>query len=118
MDLSQFAKALESIDIPALNKRVAGDECNFLESEINSLTPIDTGNLKSRNSVIPNPDGSIQITNDAEYAAEVEYGHRKKNGGFVIGQFFVKRAIENWERGFTERYTKEFENELKSKGIG
>ena len=118
MDLSQFAKALESIDIHALNKRIAGDECHFLESDINQFTPVDTGNLKSRNNVIPEADGSILITNDADYAQEVEYGHRKANGGFVEGQFFVKKGIDQWQRGFSERYINELNRELKSKGIG
>ena len=118
MDLKGFAKALESVDIPALNKRIAGDECNFLESEINRFTPADKGNLKSRNNVIPNVDGSISIENDADYASDVECGHRMKNGGFVVGQFFIKKGIESWERGFSERYINALESEMKSKGIG
>ena len=118
MDLKQFAKALESVDIPALNKRIAGNECHFLESEINRFTPVDTGNLKSRNNVIPEADGSITIENDTEYASDVEYGHRLKNGGLVAGQFFVRKGIDAWQRGFSERYINELKKEMKLKGIG
>lgn len=29
-----------------------------------------------------------------EYAPHVEYGHRTRNGGFVKGQFFLKKNVE------------------------
>lgn len=29
-----------------------------------------------------------------EYAAHVEYGHRTRNGGFVLGQRFLKKNVE------------------------
>lgn len=29
-----------------------------------------------------------------EYAAHVEYGHRTRNGGYVNGQYFLKRNVD------------------------
>ena len=30
----------------------------------------------------------------AEYAAHVEYGHRTRNGGYVPGQYFLKKNVD------------------------
>lgn len=59
----------------------------------NSLTPVDTGYLLSRNQVEVNP-GSVSVSNDAEYAAPVELGHHTRSGSFVPPQHFLMPAFD------------------------
>lgn len=72
---------------------------DFLEVATKSLTemfnrgatetPIDTGELRNSRGVSRDSFGYSK-----EYAPHVEYGHRLKSGGFVQGQFFLKKNAE------------------------
>ena len=53
-------------------------------------TPYDKGELLQ--SVFPNLPDEMGYLKD--YAPHVEYGHRTLDGGFVEGQFFLRRNVE------------------------
>lgn len=52
-------------------------------------TPVDTGELRKSSSA-----SGDEMGYTAEYAAHVEYGHRTKNGGYVPGQRYLQRNVE------------------------
>mgnify|MGYP001100699986 FL=1 len=52
-------------------------------------TPVDTGELRKSSSA-----SGDEVGYTAEYAAHVEYGHRTKNGGYVPGQRYLQRNVE------------------------
>ena len=52
-------------------------------------TPVDTGELRKSSSA-----SSDEVGYTAEYAAHVEYGHRTKNGGYVPGQRYLQRVVD------------------------
>lgn len=56
-------------------------------------TPRDTGELIQSRQVEFGEDEAI-FGYGKEYAPHVEYGHRTRNGGFVPGQFYLKRNLE------------------------
>lgn len=41
---------------------------------------------------------SVKISNSQHYASFVEYGHRTRNGGWVMGRGMLKKALEETER--------------------
>lgn len=51
-------------------------------------TPVDTGELRKSSSA-----DSESMGYTKEYAPHVEYGHRTVNGGYVPGQYFLKRNV-------------------------
>lgn len=71
-------------------------------SKVRKLTPVDTGNLRAKwhanEPKISDEEITIEIKNNAEYAAPVEYGHRTRGGGFVQGRFMLRRAFDEIER--------------------
>lgn len=52
-------------------------------------TPVDTGELRKSSSA-----SGDEMGYTAEYASHVEYGHRTKNGGYVPGQRYLQRNVE------------------------
>ena len=52
-------------------------------------TPVDTGELRKSSSA-----SGDEMGYTAAYAAHVEYGHRTKNGGYVPGQRYLQRNVE------------------------
>lgn len=71
-------------------------------SKVRKLTPVDTGNLRSKWHVnkpkFSKKEITIEIKNNLVYGPPVEYGHRTKNGGFVQGKFMLRRAVDEIER--------------------
>lgn len=52
-------------------------------------TPVDTGELR-----LSLGQSGDEVGYTKEYAPHVEYGHRTRGGGFVKGQYFLKRNVE------------------------
>jgi hypothetical protein len=52
-------------------------------------TPVDTGELVGS---LSQSQDEVGYTKD--YAPHVEYGHRLVNGGYVPGQYFLKKNVE------------------------
>ena len=86
---------------PALKKQFLAQEGEKLISRAKRKTPVDTGNLR-RNWQRGEVEGdSVDVYNNTEYAAHVEFGHRTRGGvGFVPGQFFLRDAVQELEENF------------------
>ena len=60
-------------------------------------TPIDTGELRLSRKVTK-ASATKKFTGvfgyNKDYAPHVEYGHRLKGGGFVMGQYFLRANVE------------------------
>ena len=56
-------------------------------------TPLDTGELRESMSVSVMGDAA-EVGYSAHYAPHVEYGHRTRNGGYVEGQGYLQRNVE------------------------
>lgn len=78
--------------------------------EIKRLTPHITGNLKRRWFFrVEVRDGEIVIwvSNDAEYAAPVNYGHRIVRGGKTVGKtqgkFMLEEGIQTYQSTYMQQ---------------
>lgn len=57
---------------------------------------------------------TVTLHNPVEYASYVNYGHRTRGGnGYVNGQFFVEKALQNAGRGAKVRMEKVLIRELR-----
>lgn len=67
-------------------------------------TPVDTGELReSALSTLPSGDGgSGEMGYLKEYAPHVEYGYRTLDGGFVKGQRYLQKNVEDQSPIFRE----------------
>ena len=62
----------------------------------NGGTPVDTGEMRESMD-FQKPDGNGfggEVGYTVEYAPHVEYGHRTINGGFVQGQHFLQKNVD------------------------
>lgn len=75
-------------------------------------TPVDTGELR-KTSFANVQDYAFGYTED--YAPHVEYGHRTRGGGFVPGQYYLKKNVETQRPILIEDLQKAIEKELKKK---
>lgn len=73
------------------------DQTALLYNEAKRNAPVYKGPL--RNSA-KSGDGYVGFTE--EYAPHVELGHRLKNGGYVRGQHYLKRALDRRKPAFTQ----------------
>lgn len=84
--------------------------------ECKKLTPVDTGNLRRRWFYkIDRKKGELVlwISNDAEYAAHVNYGHRIVRGGKTAGKIKGKHMLEKGMEYYQDNYMKkDIENML------
>lgn len=77
--------------------------------EIKRLTPHITGNLKRRWFFQVEMDGEvvIWISNDAEYAAPVNDGHRIVRGGRTVGKTTGRHMLEKGIQTYQDTYMQE-----------
>lgn len=78
--------------------------------EIKRLTPHITGNLKKRwffEVEIRDGEMVIWVSNDAEYAAPVNYGHRVVRGGKTVGKTNGKHMLEIGIQTYKDTYMQE-----------
>ena len=73
---------------PEIARRNATEMYNRGKSE--GGTPVDTGELMGSLSQI----GEDEIAYIKDYAAHVEFGHRTVSGGYVEGQRYLERNVE------------------------
>lgn len=76
----------------------------------NGGTPVDTGELRlssgiSKPKMALGESGEMGYTKS--YGAHVEFGHRTKNGGWVPGQYYLKKNLESQMPVFKEDLEKE-----------
>lgn len=88
--------------------------------EVKRKTPVDTGNLRRRwffKVEERNGEVVIVISNDAEYAAAVNNGHRicraKKTIGLVKGRHMLEEGQQTYQDTYLEQDVKEMLNKLK-----
>lgn len=87
---------------PALKKQFLAQEGEKLISRAKRKTPVDTENLRRHWKRGEVEGDSVDVYNNTEYAAHVEYGHRTRNNGLVEGQFFLRDAVQELEENFPE----------------
>lgn len=104
------------------------DVGNLGIAEVKQRTPVDHGRLRQSwtKTQAVNTGGSVQvdIVNNTEYAAFVEFGHRQEPGRYVPaigkrlkvawvpGRFMLKNSVSSIEKVMVGRVTKRFESEL------
>ncbi len=78
--------------------------------ELKRNTKVVTGNLKRRwgsRTEVKSSDIKIHLTNDADYAAYVNDGHRIKKGGKTVGYFEGHHMLEKGVAAYKTNYLKD-----------
>lgn len=73
-------------------------------------TPVDTGELR-QSLVSPHEEGEGRAVVGylKHYAPHVEFGHRTRGGGYVQGQHFLQRNVEQEREAFKKRLKEELD---------
>ncbi len=101
-----FESGLQAWEEEIVKKRAAVMGMKVIR-EIKRLTPHITGNLKRRWFFrVEMRDGElvIWVSNDAEYAAPVNYGHRIVRGGKTVGKTQGKMMLEKGIQTYKDTY--------------
>ena len=80
-----------------------------VEREIKRLTPVQSGNLRRRwfsEVSRKTNDVAITISNDADYAPHVNYGHRVVRGGKTVGHVEGQHMLEKGMQIYQDTYLK------------
>lgn len=80
-------KRLTELEMEAITKKSLTQMLNRARDP--GGTPVDTGELRLSSAI-----SMDEMGYEKEYAAHVEYGHRTRGGGWVAGQYFLKRNVE------------------------
>lgn len=70
----------------------------MLDRARNGGTPVDTGQLRNSS----RSDGKNEMGYSVGYAPHVEYGHRLRGGGWVNGQHYLKKNVDEQSAIFRE----------------
>ena len=65
-------------------------------------TPVDTGELR-QSLRIETGAGKAIVGYTKDYAPHVEYGHRTRSGGYVAGQHFLQRNVNEEGKAFKNK---------------
>lgn len=84
--LEKKLNRLNSLRFAAVVKKNTTQLYNYMK---NGHTPVKTGEM--RQSLLQDGRGTVGYTK--EYAPHVEYGHRTVGGGWVPGQYFLKKGV-------------------------
>lgn len=80
-------KRLTELEMEAITKKSLTEMLNRARAP--GGTPVDTGELRLSSAM-----SMDEMGYGKEYAPHVEYGHRTRGGGWVAGQYFLKRNVE------------------------
>ena len=82
--------------VPDARDKFLAQEAELVRGDAVSLSPVDTGNLREAWKRSTPDNGHVEVYNNTEYAAHVEYGHRQKVGQYVpaIGKRLKKPFVE------------------------
>lgn len=94
-ELEAALERLDSVKLDAIKKKQLTQMLNRARSP--GGTPVDTGELRNSSSA---RDDEMGYTKD--YAPHVEYGHRTPNGGYVQGQRFLQKNVEEQQEIYIE----------------
>lgn len=95
--LNEKLKDLAESEFNALLDDTANMIAQVFLRKVTNLTPVATGFLQGNWDIAKGP-GYYQVYNNTVYGIYVNYGHRTRNGGFVKGQCFVEKGIEETEK--------------------
>lgn len=92
---------------PAAGAKFLAHEGELLRGRAVNNTPVDTGNLRNSWKMRLVGLNRAEVSNNAEYAAHVEYGHRVKihgkwTGKVVKGKRMLHKAFDETKDNFTE----------------
>lgn len=100
--------------LPGAKDRFLSQEAELVRGDAADLTPVDTGNLREVWKRSTPENGRVDVYNNTEYAAHVEYGHRQKVGQyvpaiskrlkkpFVEGRHMLRDAVQQRQDSFAE----------------
>lgn len=126
--MENIEKAFKQYQTKVLDKdikKIVSTLAKALYSSVKKNTPVDTGSLRrswemSKVQVSSAGDYSVVLYNTMEYAIYVEYGHRTKGNGWVEGQFFAQKSLEdlkNMSKKDMEQFIlKSIKKELQKRG--
>lgn len=82
--------------LPGAKDKFLVQEAELVRGDAVSLSPVDTGNLREAWKRSAPDNGRVEVYNNTEYAAHVEYGHRQQVGRYVpaIGKRLKKPFVE------------------------
>lgn len=82
--------------VPDARDKFLAQEAELVRGDAVSLSPVDTGNLREAWKRSAPDNGRVEVYNNTEYAAHVEYGHRQQVGRYVpaIGKRLKKPFVE------------------------
>lgn len=82
--------------LPGARDKFLAQEAELVRRDAADLTSADTGNLREAWKCSTPENGRVDVYNNTEYAAHVEYGHRQKVGQYVpaIGRRLKKPFVE------------------------
>ncbi len=84
--LREELKRLAKLELEAVTKKSLTQMLNRARQ---GGTPVDSGELRLSSAI-----SMDEMGYGKEYAAHVEYGHRTRGGGWVAGQYFLKKNVE------------------------
>ena len=100
--------------VPDARDKLLVQEAELIRGDAVELTPVDTGNLREAWKRSTPDNGRVEVYNNPEYAAHVEYGHRQKVGQyvpaigkrlkkpFVPGKHMLRDAVQQRQDSFAE----------------
>ena len=100
--------------VPDARDKFLAQEAELVRGDAVSLSPVDTGNLRKAWKRSTPDNGRVEVYNNTEYAAHVEYGHRQKVGQyvpaigkrlkkpFVPGKHMLRDAVQQRQDSFAE----------------
>lgn len=134
-DLEDLTVAFKKFaeEIPVVAKNFADDKAEQFLNLVKPRTPVDTGNLRNRwkcISFVSTGDLMLLISNDAEYASFVEYGHRQHPGQyvskinarlkapFVNGKYMMTKSINDIRMNVGRDFEREIDKLWRRCGLG
>lgn len=114
-----FEGGLMAWEEKIVRRRAAAMGMNIIR-EIKRLTKVATGNLRRRwffTVEVRDGETVIWVSNDAEYAAAVNYGHRIVRGGKTVGKaqgrFMLEKGIRTYQDTYMEQDVMDMLEDLK-----
>lgn len=90
--------------MPDKRDRFVAREAEVLLAAVKEETPKDTGVLRGGWHRTQASQGAVEVYNNTDYAAHVEYGHRTRGGkGFVMGRKMLHRGLLAYKKAFPRR---------------
>lgn len=100
--------------VPDARDKFLAQEAELVRGDAVSLSPVDTGNLREAWKRSTPDNGRVEVYNNTDYVAHVEYGHRQKVGQyvpaigkrlkkpFVPGKHMLRDAVQQRQDSFAE----------------